>query len=110
MPDFRPIIAQAYERILGRAPDPGGLAAWNRSMNEGLSEAGLREALLRSAEYAQKHPDPGPAPALHVEGNRFVNALGAQVRLIGAIVCCNEAKANGWPLVTLAALDRFAAQ
>ena len=57
MPDFSPIIAQAYERILGRAPDPGGLAAWNRSMNEGLSEAGLREALLRSAEYAQKHPD-----------------------------------------------------
>jgi predicted solute-binding protein len=57
MPDFSPIIAQAYERILGRAPDPGGLIAWNRSMNEGLSEAGLREAFLRSAEYAQKHPD-----------------------------------------------------
>jgi len=57
MPDFSPIIAQAYERILDRAPDPGGLAAWNRGMNEGLSEAGLREAFLRSAEYAQKHPD-----------------------------------------------------
>jgi hypothetical protein len=57
MPDFSPIIAQAYERILGRAPDPGGLSAWNRSMNDGLSEAGMREAFLRSAEYAQKHPD-----------------------------------------------------
>lgn len=57
MPDFSPIIAQAYERILGRAPDPGGLAAWNRSMNEGLSEAGMREAFLRSVEYATKHPD-----------------------------------------------------
>ena len=57
MPDFSPIIAQAYERILGRAPDPGGLASWNRAMNEGLTEAGMREAFVRSAEYAQKHPD-----------------------------------------------------
>lgn len=57
MPDFSPIITQAYQRILGRNPDPGGLASWNRSMNEGLSEAGMREGLLRSAEYAQTHPD-----------------------------------------------------
>lgn len=57
MPDFSPMIAQAYERILERPPDPGGLAAWNRSMNEGLSESGMREAFVRSAEYAQKHRD-----------------------------------------------------
>lgn len=56
MPDFSPIIAQAYERILGRPPDSGGLSSWNRNMNEGLSEAGMREALVRSAEYAQNHP------------------------------------------------------
>jgi len=110
MPDFAPIVSDAYREILDRAPDPGGLSFWNRAMNDGLTEAGMREALLRSDEYAQKHPDPGPAPALHVEGNRFFNALGAQVRLLGAIVCCNDAKANGWPLVELAVLDRFAAQ
>jgi hypothetical protein len=57
MPDFSPIIAQAYLRILGRSPDPGGLAAWNTRMNLGLTESGMREAFLRSAEYAQKHPD-----------------------------------------------------
>jgi hypothetical protein len=57
MPDFSPIITQAYLRILGRRPDAGGLAAWSRSMNEGLSEAGMREELLRSPEYAQNHPD-----------------------------------------------------
>ena len=110
MPDFAPIVSDAYREILGRAPDPGGLSSWNRAMNDGLTEAGMREALLRSDEYAQKHPDPSPAPALHVEGNRFVNALGAEVRLLGAIVCCNDAKANGWPLVELATLERFAAQ
>jgi hypothetical protein len=57
MPDFSPIITQAYLRILGRRPDAGGLASWNRSMNEGLSEAAMREELLRSPEYAQHHPD-----------------------------------------------------
>ena len=77
MPDFSPIIAQAYERILGRAPDPGGLAAWNRSMNEGLSEAGLREAFLRSAEYAQKHPDRASARA---RSRRAAPSQGGQAR------------------------------
>ena len=110
MPDFTPIVSDGYREILDRAPDPGGLASWNRSMNDGLSEAAMREALLRSEEYAIKHPDPTPAPALHVEGNRFVNALGAPVRLLGAIVCCENAKANGWPLVTLDVLELFAAQ
>jgi hypothetical protein len=110
VPDFTPLVADAYHEILGRAPDPGGLADWNRHMNQGMSEADMREALLRSAEYAQLHPDPSPAPALHVEGNRFVNALGVPVRLLGAIVCCQDAKANGWPLVTLPVLERFAAE
>jgi hypothetical protein len=32
------------------------------------------------------------------------------VRLLGAIVCCENAKANGWPLVNLDVLERFAAQ
>ena len=77
MPDFSPIIAQAYERILGRAPDPGGLAAWNRSMNEGLSEAGMREAFLRSAEYAQKHPDRASARA---RGRRAPVSGGGKAR------------------------------
>ena len=44
-------------RILGRLPDPGGLANFNRLMNQGLSEAMMREALLRSPEYAEKNPD-----------------------------------------------------
>jgi len=57
MPDFSPVITQAYLRILGRSPDPSGLASFNQNMNEGLSEAEMREALLRSPEYAESHPD-----------------------------------------------------
>ena len=56
MPDFSRIIRLAYERILDREPDPGGLASYNTQMNAGMTEAGMREALLRSAEYATKNP------------------------------------------------------
>lgn len=57
MPNFSNIISLAYMRILGRLPDPGGLEHFNQQMNEGLSEALMRESLLRSPEYAQKNPD-----------------------------------------------------
>ncbi len=57
MPDFTRVINLAYQRILGRPADPSGLDNYNRSMNAGLSEADMREALLRSAEYADKNPD-----------------------------------------------------
>lgn len=63
MPNFGRIVSLAYLRILERPPDPGGLANFNRLMNEGLTEALMREALLRSPEYASKNPDrPGAAP------------------------------------------------
>jgi len=107
MPNFTRIVSDAYAEILERAPDPGGLAHFNDRMNQGLSEAELREILIRSDEYAQKNPPAGDM-ALHVEGNRFVDPRGNEVKPLGAIVCCEDAKANGWPLVTLEALDLFA--
>lgn len=63
MPDFTRIINLAYERILGRPADPGGLSNYNDLMNGGLTEASMRESLLRSAEYAETHPDRGLASA-----------------------------------------------
>jgi len=57
MPNFSRVITQAYVRILGRRPDPGGLASFNESMNQGMTEAAMREALVRSPEYAEKNPD-----------------------------------------------------
>lgn len=56
MPDFRPIIRDAYGEILAREADPAGLAHYDRRMNEGLSEADMRESLLRSEEYARNNP------------------------------------------------------
>ena len=56
MPDFSRIIRMAYLRILDREPDPGGLASYNEQMNGGMSEAAMRETLLRSPEYATKNP------------------------------------------------------
>jgi len=57
MPNFGRIISLAYMRILERPPDPGGLDNYNRLMNDGLTEAMMRESLLRSAEYASRNPD-----------------------------------------------------
>jgi len=56
MPDFSRIIRMAYLRILDREPDPGGLAHYNAQMNGGMTEAAMREALVRSPEYATKNP------------------------------------------------------
>ena len=110
VPDFTPIVRDAYEEILERVPDAGGLAHHNQRMNDGLSEAALREVLLRSEEYAIKNPLPSAGGlALRVQGNRFVNARDEVVTLLGAIVCCEDAKRNGWPLVTLETIDLFAA-
>ena len=53
---FGRIIEMAYEEILRREADPGGLSAYNERMKQGLTEAGLREELLRSEEYAIKNP------------------------------------------------------
>jgi len=57
MPNFRHVVTLAYNRILLREPDSGGLESFNRAMNDGLTEAQLHEALLRSPEYAQRFPE-----------------------------------------------------
>lgn len=57
MPDFSRVINLAYQRILGRPADPSGLDNYNRLMNGGLAEADMREALLRSGEYADNNPN-----------------------------------------------------
>jgi hypothetical protein len=57
MPSFARVIREAYSEILEREPDPGGLAGFDRLMNQGTSEARMREALLRSREFALRYPD-----------------------------------------------------
>jgi predicted solute-binding protein len=70
MPNFSRVISQAYARILGRLPDPGGLDSFNQSMNQGMTEAAMREALLRSPEYAEKNPDAALAAARRASRTR----------------------------------------
>ena len=56
MPDFTPVIGDAYREILTREPDASGASFYNQRMNDGMSEEDLRETLLRSPEYENKHP------------------------------------------------------
>jgi hypothetical protein len=70
MPDFSRIIRMAYLRILDREPDPGGLASYNGQMNGGMSEAAMRESLLRSPEYAERNPGRLAGAAARTRGAR----------------------------------------
>jgi hypothetical protein len=65
MPKFSSTIREAYGEILERLPDPDGLTHFNERMNQGLSEADLREALLRSPEYAERNPNPAGPLRIH---------------------------------------------
>jgi hypothetical protein len=79
MPDFTRIVQDAYLEVLERAADPGGLAHYNALMNQGLSEADLREALLRSAEYAARNPNPvGPLRIHPLNPRYFEDASSGQ--------------------------------
>lgn len=52
---YERIIALAYQQILGRQPDPGGLAHYNEQMEAGMSEWMVRESMIRSDEYDNKN-------------------------------------------------------
>jgi Domain of unknown function (DUF4214) len=68
MPNFSRVIAQAYLRILDRLPDAAGLTSYNEAMNRGMTEAQMRESLIRSREYAEKNPDVATAAARPASG------------------------------------------
>ena len=48
------VIAYAYREILEREPDRSGLEAYDEQMRMGLTEAEMRESLIRSEEYRSK--------------------------------------------------------
>ena len=49
------IIDMAYEDILNRPADRAGLENYDQRMSSGMSEAEMRESLIRSAEYEDKN-------------------------------------------------------
>jgi hypothetical protein len=52
---IRNTITRAYREILGRDPDPGGYATYEKAMRErGYTERELRAALMSGDEYRQK--------------------------------------------------------
>jgi len=69
VPRFAKVIREAYQDILARDPDPGGLAEYERSMRRGLREAELRERLLRSRDFALRFPDAGLGARLGINAH-----------------------------------------
>ncbi|PAW79032.1 MAG: hypothetical protein B9S27_07300 [Opitutia bacterium Tous-C8FEB] len=53
--NIRESITRAYREVLGRDPDPAGMANYERQMREkGLTERDLRRALMNGDEYRQR--------------------------------------------------------
>ncbi len=53
--NIRTAITRAYREVLGRDPDPGGYATYERAMRErGYTERDVRQALMSGDEYRQK--------------------------------------------------------
>jgi hypothetical protein len=50
------IVRSAYQRVLGRDPDPASGGWVDRVFNDHWSQQQLENELRNSAEYRQKHP------------------------------------------------------
>src|SRR5690606_36724714 len=56
----REAIVRAYRELLGRDPDPFGMANYTLRMSEGTTEAGMRAHIMASKGYADRHGLPWP--------------------------------------------------
>jgi hypothetical protein len=59
------LVTAAYQRYLGRSPDPAGLANWVRALQAGLPDEQLEAGFIGAPEYIQSH---GGSGAGWVEG------------------------------------------
>ena len=67
-PDWTQTVNNIYQQMLGRQPDPSGMATFTNLLNLGWSDEQIRGAISSSAEYQQRQaaaqpPAPAPAPA-----------------------------------------------
>jgi hypothetical protein len=52
-PSNQAFVTLVYENVLGRAPDPTGLAYWVQSLTEGLTRPQLLQSFIVSPEYQE---------------------------------------------------------
>ena len=52
---YRDFVTAAYEKYLGRAPDPQGLDHWVAAMQQGMTDEQLESHFLAAAEYIADH-------------------------------------------------------
>jgi len=114
--DFRHIVEQAFRDILRREPGDQGIEVYGRHLNEGMTEAELREILLRSDEFKDRFPDtPPPPPPSTMPELRYEFPVFTP-EIVGATVCCDDPDTPdvdeglywGWPLVRTEMLDKYA--
>jgi len=89
------VVRRAYEDILGRDPDPGGLRSYTDKMiREGWSERDVREALRNSPEYASM--DRRTASADRIIERAYREILGREPDPSGMESYRRNIIENGW--------------
>ena len=89
------IVTRAYQDILGRDPDPGGLRSYtDKVIREGWSERDVREALRNSPEYASM--DHRRASADRIIERAYREILGREPDPSGMETYRRNIIENGW--------------
>ncbi|HZQ56400.1 MAG TPA: DUF4214 domain-containing protein [Acidimicrobiales bacterium] len=51
LPASKQFVSQLYQDLLGRQPDPGGLALWSAALDAGVTRSAVAASVLASPEY-----------------------------------------------------------
>ncbi|MCR8550914.1 DUF4214 domain-containing protein [Salipiger sp. P9] len=105
--DYEAFVTQLYRNVLGREPDPGGLANWTQRLAEGWSRAAVVQGLAQSVEFIEKSDDDFMAFMRATPGDSLEGGAGDDL-IYGAIlsdVFVVDAEAAGTDRVLL--LDRW---
>jgi hypothetical protein len=76
-------VTELYVTLLGRQPDPSGLAYWTQAVNGGLSIATVAQHIKSSAEYVNRPVGPAAVATtyhLYVASNGSDSNTGTQAR------------------------------
>jgi hypothetical protein len=87
------VVSTAYQRFLGRQPDPAGLAISVDQLANGMRDEQLEAVLISSPEYVQNHGGPGASWVAGV----YQDLLGRQPDPVGLQVWTDDLAAGSPP-------------
>jgi len=87
-------VTAAYQRYLGRSPDPQGLSGWVGAMQNALTDERLEAAFIGSPEYIQEHGGLG-APWITAMYQNLLNRTPSQTEVNTWVTALNNGLTPG---------------